>query len=152
MYKRQDGYLIKQGALEFAKEYDVDVKFVETPYAEIHQKLMNVGASGGSDFDVVFVESDFVAQMGEAGILEPLNEYVEKSESLKWDAVSYTHLYNYRSKESSSWICLFFCCILLWFCSKSGVIFWHKSSVIRRHSSASSLLTSTKLSPGYLAS
>ena len=80
-----DGYLIKQGALEFAKEYDVDVKFVETPYAEIHQKLMNVGASGGSDFDVVFVESDFVAQMGKAGILEPLNEYVEKSESLKWD-------------------------------------------------------------------
>lgn len=80
-----DGYLIKQGALEFAKENDVDVKFVETPYAEIHQKLMNVGASGGSDFDVVFVESDFVAQMGKAGILEPLNEYVEKSKSLKWD-------------------------------------------------------------------
>ena len=51
-----DGYLIKQGAKGFEEKYGVKVNFVETPYAEIHQKLMTVGASGGSDFDVVFVE------------------------------------------------------------------------------------------------
>lgn len=43
---------------------------------------MTVGASGGSDFDVVFVESDFVSQMGKAGILEPLNDYEANSETL----------------------------------------------------------------------
>lgn len=80
-----DGYLIKEGAKKFAEEYDVIVNFVETPYAEIHQKLMNVGASGGSDFDVVFVESDFVSQMGKAGILEPLNDYEANSETLNFE-------------------------------------------------------------------
>ena len=77
-----DGYLIKQGAKGFEEKYGVKVNFVETPYAEIHQKLMTVGASGGSDFDVVFVESDFVSQMGKAGILEPLNDYEANSETL----------------------------------------------------------------------
>lgn len=80
-----DGYLIKEGAIKFGKEYGVEVNFVETPYAEIHAKLMNVGVSGGSDFDVVFVESDFVSQMANAGILEPLNTYEEASEELSFD-------------------------------------------------------------------
>lgn len=80
-----DGYLIKEGAKGFEEEYGVKVHFVETPYAELHQKLMNVGASGGSDFDVVFVETDFVSQMAKAGILEPLDAYEEKSDVLKWD-------------------------------------------------------------------
>lgn len=80
-----DGYLIKQGAEAFAEEYGVTVNFVETPYAEIHQKLMTVAASGGNDFDVVFVETDFVPQMAEAGILEPLDEREAASDVLNWE-------------------------------------------------------------------
>lgn len=80
-----DGGLITENIKGFEEKYNVDVNFVETPYAELHQRLMNVAASGGDDFDVVFVETDFVAQMARAGVLEPLDSYEEKSETLKFD-------------------------------------------------------------------
>ena len=68
-----------------SKNPGVTVEDVVTPFAEYHQKLMTVAASGSDEFDVVFVESDYVAQMGEAGVLEPLNAYVENSETMSWD-------------------------------------------------------------------
>lgn len=80
-----DGGLIKENIKGFEEKYDVKVNFVETPYAELHQKLMNVAASGGNDFDAVFVETDFVAQMARAGVLEPLDQYEKKSEILKFE-------------------------------------------------------------------
>lgn len=80
-----DGGLITENIKGFEDKYNVKVNFVETPYAELHQKLMNVSASGGDDFDAVFVETDFVAQMARAGVLEPLDKYEEESETLKFD-------------------------------------------------------------------
>ncbi len=80
-----DGYLIKENIKGFEEKYGVTVNFVETPYAELHQKLMTVAASGGDDYDVVFVETDFVSQLSKAGVLEPLDSYMEKSEILKWE-------------------------------------------------------------------
>lgn len=80
-----DGYLIKENIKGFEDKYNVKVNFVETPYAELHQKLMTVSASGGDDFDAVFVETDFVAQLAKAGVLEPLDSYMENSETLSWD-------------------------------------------------------------------
>ena len=80
-----DGGLITENIKGFEDKYNVKVNFVETPYAELHQKLMNVSASGGDDFDAVFVETDFVSQMAKAGVLEPLDKYEEKSETLKFD-------------------------------------------------------------------
>ena len=80
-----DGGLITENIKGFEDKYNVKVNFVETPYAELHQKLMNVSASGGDDYDAVFVETDFVAQMARAGVLEPLDKYEEESETLKFD-------------------------------------------------------------------
>ena len=80
-----DGGLITENIEGFEEKYNVEVNFVETPYAELHQRLMNVAASGGDDFDVVFVETDFVAQMARAGVLEPLDSYEEESETLNFD-------------------------------------------------------------------
>lgn len=83
--KGTDGGLITENIKGFEEKYGVKVDFVETPYAEIHQKLMNVAASGGSDFDAVFVETDFVSQMAKAGVLEPLDDYEKESDTLKFD-------------------------------------------------------------------
>lgn len=83
--KGTDGGLITENIKGFEDKYGVKVNFVETPYAELHQKLMNVAASGGSDFDAVFVETDFVSQMAKAGVLEPLDKYEKESKTLKFD-------------------------------------------------------------------
>lgn len=55
-----DGGLITENIKGFEDKYNVKVNFVETPYAELHQKLMNVSASGGDDFDAVFVELSLI--------------------------------------------------------------------------------------------
>lgn len=81
-----DGLALMDNMADFeSKNPGVTVEDVVTPFAEYHQKLMTVAASGSDEFDVVFVESDYVAQMGEAGVLEPLNAYVENSETMSWD-------------------------------------------------------------------
>lgn len=83
--KGTDGYLIKENIKGFEEKYNVKVNFIETPFAELHQKLMTVAASKGDDYDAVFVETDYVAQLAKAGVLEPLDSYMEDSETLKWD-------------------------------------------------------------------
>mgnify|MGYP000650092683 CR=1 FL=1 len=56
-----DGLALMDNMADFeSKNPGVTVEDVVTPFAEYHQKLMTVAASGSDEFDVVFVESDYV--------------------------------------------------------------------------------------------
>ena len=67
---------------DFEEKTGYTVKFVETPYADIHQKLLTVTMAGGTDYDACFVETDFVTQLAHAGVLEPLDDYIAASDAL----------------------------------------------------------------------
>lgn len=67
---------------DFEEKTGYTVTFVETPYADLHGKLLTVAMAGGSDYDACFVETDFVAQLARAGVLEPLDEYIANSDTL----------------------------------------------------------------------
>ena len=81
-----DTHAIKTHISDFeAKNPGIKVQFVETPFADYHQKLLNVAAAGSDEFDVCYVETDYVAQLARAGVIEPLDDYVANSSVLKWD-------------------------------------------------------------------
>ena len=89
-----DTRAIKSHISDFeTKNPGIKVQCVETPFADYHQKLLNVAAAGSDEFDVCSVETDYVAQLARAGVIEPLDDYVAGSSVL---TVSYTHLDVYK--------------------------------------------------------
>lgn len=78
-----DAGLLKEHIADFeAKNPGITVSFVETPFAELHPKLLTVSMGDGSDYDAVFVETDYVAQLARAGVLAPLDDYIAASDAL----------------------------------------------------------------------
>jgi len=74
-------------ANQFKQRYGIDVKFVVTEFTGCHEKMVADMASGSATslYDVVCWADAFTRTFGRAGYIEPLDDYIAKSDVIRLD-------------------------------------------------------------------
>ncbi len=72
----------------FEEQTGITVHVTETPWGEAHQKLLLSSQQGRGAYDVAQFDNYFLAPLGAAGVMTPLDDYLARSEAYAIDDFS----------------------------------------------------------------
>jgi multiple sugar transport system substrate-binding protein len=94
-------------APDWEKETGVKLEIVSLAYDEVHDKIVS-SAKGGSDIDIIYVDTVWPAEFAKAGFLSPVDNYVTDEmrkgidkplfDQLVWDGKLWAFPFNNQSK------------------------------------------------------
>lgn len=82
---------VKMFAPDWEAKTGGNVRLVTSPWAELYEKMYSSFALGAKRFDIILFPAAWLASFAQNQFLQPLDEYIEGDEDLKWEGILSTY-------------------------------------------------------------